>query len=277
VGLMKRSILFLTVFVIGFSLIFGVWALAEEPVKSIWPSSLSSIDWYWFVPNTDYLLDKVNEDLKAVRISAQNSNDLKVITGSLMTSKKEKYTRIIYELAPGTRNYYIFYSNYFNDSTSFLGYNYETSLWFLKITRPDKSYVIFCSKNEADLRKFGIILATICKRDGVTLLSLSKIGFIVENLTPAQAESLGKTRIENALVTRIAIGGPMEKSDLKVSDVITEVNGVWVKNSSDFDSLIDAFTPGSIVKLTCLERLETTADGQKKTEWKPKTVEMTVR
>jgi hypothetical protein len=281
---MKKNIHFLVVVMIGFSLFFGAHALAEEPAKSLWPSPLASTQWYWFGPDCDYSAEKIESDLKAFKNSvwmSASSDPKKIIALEyiIVNFRKTKSGRIPTAIDLKEVERFHTFSNlkdYFYNNTPFLYYSFEANIWFLKIVKPGGDYLVFHFSNEEDARKFGSILASSCKLAGL-LLPIPKVGFTAENLTSAQAEALGKTRLENVLVTQIALDGPMDKSSIKVSDIITEVNGVWVKNASHFDSLIDAAAPGSIVKLTCLERVETMVNGQKTTEWKPKTVEMAVR
>jgi hypothetical protein len=282
----KKCLSLIAIFVISLSLIFGGWAMAEESTRVLWPSSLVSTQWYWSEPDFTYSVEKIKSDLKALLnspVSIISSAEPKNIIGPgkiTMEFKEAKSGPIPMsfdlhkpDMIYGLPNL----ERYFYNNMLLLYYSYDDNLWYVKCTQQNatNNYMMFQFANEGDARKFESILASSCKLAGFTL-SLPKIGFIVDNLTPAQAEALGKTRLENVLVTLIAIDDPAGKT-IKVSDVITEVIGVWVKNASHFNALINAATPGSIVKLTCLERIETSMNGQKKTEWKEKTIDQAVR
>lgn len=279
---MKRIIHFLAVFVIGFSLIFGARALAEEPVKSPWPSSLASTQWYWFVPDFDYSVEKIEIQLKTVKGPVlMNSSKVNFVRGP-------GYIKIIYKktmsgkiptaielIEPGRSHKIPSLKDFFDNNTLTLYYSYGFDRWFLRLVKPGGDYFDFHFSNEEYARIFGSILASSCKLAGFTL-QIPKMDFAVGNLTPAQAEAMGKTKLENVLVTMVALDGSAEKNGIKISDVITEVNGVWVRNVSHFNTLIEAAEPGSIFELTCLERVETVVNGQKNTAWKSKKVEYTL-
>jgi len=277
---MKRIFYFFAVFVVGFSLIFSARALAEEPNKNLWPSSLVSTQWYWFTPDFDYSVEKIESDLKLIKgpvlMNSSKAHNLVRGPGYLKIVYKKKIPKAIKLIEPEKYHTIPSLKDFFDNNTLTLYYSYAADRWFVRLAKPAGDYFDFLFSNEEDSRIFGNVLASSCKLAGLTLHT-PKMDFAVGNLTPAQAEAMDKTQLENVLVTMLAAGGSSEKSGIKVSDVITEVDGVWVRNASHFNSLIGEAAPGSTIKLTCLERVETTVDGHTATEWKPKTVELLVR
>ncbi|MBU1912837.1 MAG: PDZ domain-containing protein, partial [Candidatus Omnitrophica bacterium] len=135
---------------------------------------------------------------------------------------------------------------------------------------------VFYFKDEDFARRFGNAVASILAQKGL-ILKFSKLGLSIADLTPAQAEALGKTRIENVLVTLVAIDGPADKANIQPLDVITEVNGVKVRNLSHFLSIIDGIASGTKITLTCLRRTEVVEKDQKQSDWKPIVIEVTAR
>ncbi len=68
------------------------------------------------------------------------------------------------------------------------------------------------------------------------------LGVLIQKVTPEIAESLGLEKAYGALVANVSKGGPAEKAGVKVGDVITEFDGIAVKDSGDLP-LIVARTP----------------------------------
>ena len=140
----------------------------------------------------------------------------------------------------------------------------------------DNLYAFFFKDDEDFARRFGNAVASILAQKGISL-KLPKLGLSYADLTPAQAEALGKTRIDNVLVTLVAIDGPADKANIQPLDVITEVNGVKVRNLSHFNSIIHGIVSGTKITLTCLRRTEVEDKGQKQSVWKPTVIEMIAR
>ena len=134
------------------------------------------------------------------------------------------------------------------------------------------SYV-FYFKDEDFARRFGNAVASTLAQKGINQ-KFSKLGLLTADLTPAQAEALGKTRIDNVLVKIVAIDGPADKANIQPLDVITEVNDVKIKNYSHFNSLIEDIASGTKITLTCLRRTEVVEKDQKQFDWKPIVIEV---
>jgi len=67
---------------------------------------------------------------------------------------------------------------------------------------------------------------------------LEEFGFRLQKLTPDMARSLGMTGSEGVVVTNVRNGSPADKAGLKAGDVITQVNGVEVKEESDVEKAL---------------------------------------
>ncbi len=85
------------------------------------------------------------------------------------------------------------------------------------------------------------------------------LGVQIQGLTPELADSLGLKRTTGALVATPQDGSPAEKAGIKAGDLITEVNGLEVKDARDLAKKVADIIPGSEAKIT-LNR-----DGQDKT------------
>ena len=152
--------------------------------------------------------------------------------------------------------------------------NVTENQWLLKITFIDSS-INFYFSDENSTHKFGNALASLRTPKGSSL-KFPKLGITTSDLSPDQIEALGKTRIESVLVTLAAIDGPADKAGIQPLDVITEINGIKIKNDSHFNSLIDDISSGTKISITCLQRERVTEDGKEQFVWKPTIIEMTV-
>ncbi len=75
------------------------------------------------------------------------------------------------------------------------------------------------------------------------------LGVTIQGVTDEIAEGLDLKEAKGAIVTKILEDGPAAKSDLKVGDVIVEVNGKTVKDSRDLSRTIASLAPDSNAKL----------------------------
>ena len=89
-------------------------------------------------------------------------------------------------------------------------------------------------------------------------------GYIGANIQPftadmAEAQGLGEQR--GAIVAALVPGGPAERGGLKPGDVVTAVNGVAIKNSSELTREVAKGRPGQVLKLNVIrEGARTTVD-----------------
>jgi len=76
------------------------------------------------------------------------------------------------------------------------------------------------------------------------------LGVTIQDVNDDIAESLELKDTKGALVTKIMEDGPSAKSDLKVRDVVVEVNGTPISNSRDLARKIADLAPDTPAKLT---------------------------
>ena len=78
------------------------------------------------------------------------------------------------------------------------------------------------------------------------------LGVTIQDVNDDIAESLELKDTKGALITKIMEDGPSAKSDLKVRDVVVEVNGTPIQNSRDLARKIADLAPDSDAKLTVI-------------------------
>ncbi|GBL46505.1 outer membrane stress sensor protease DegS [Sulfuriferula multivorans] len=80
------------------------------------------------------------------------------------------------------------------------------------------------------------------------------IGVEVQDLTPELAESFKLPSTDGALIAGILKGGPADLAGIKPGDVLIDVNGKPVKDSTSLLQLIAAQTPGQTAQLKLLRK-----------------------
>ncbi len=296
---------------IGFCLLFISTRIlaADSPQPpwrtTVWPA-LSSTQWYWYEPQTNLTVEQVDavfKDVAATKITLlfpQDPNTVCSVKNVQPSIEKPKEKKNDYTVEPW-KSKSIRIETYCTNAAVSGPFTFFVPLdaiegmplyyisnannkWLLRISMSPfirstvdvvGAYDLYF-KDEDSARKFGNAVASILTQNGFSL-KLPKLGFGYEDLTPAQAEALGKTRIDNVLVTLVAIDGPADKANIQPLDVITEVNGVKVKNDSHFNSLIEGIASGTKVTLTCLRRTEVVEKDQKQFDWKPIVIKVTAR
>ena len=69
-------------------------------------------------------------------------------------------------------------------------------------------------------------------------------------MTRAFADSLGMTGLYGGIFKQPKPGSPAAHAKIEAGDVITAINGVPLRNWSDFTTTISAIAPGTIVHFT---------------------------
>jgi serine protease Do/serine protease DegQ len=77
-----------------------------------------------------------------------------------------------------------------------------------------------------------------------------RLGVIIQDLTPDIAKALGIAQSKGAVITQVEPGSPAEKSGIQAGDVVIELNGRPVRNSSDLRNRIGLVRIGEQVELT---------------------------
>ena len=80
------------------------------------------------------------------------------------------------------------------------------------------------------------------------------LGINIQNLSDDIADGLDLTNKEGALVTNIIPGGPATKSNLKIRDVIVEVNGENVKDVRDLMRKIGEIRPNEMIDMSVMRQ-----------------------
>jgi S1-C subfamily serine protease len=75
------------------------------------------------------------------------------------------------------------------------------------------------------------------------------VGIEVQDITPELAESFGLKSTDGALISGVLRGGPADRGGIKAGDILLEVEGGKVTDSSSLLNLIAALPPGGTAKL----------------------------
>ena len=88
------------------------------------------------------------------------------------------------------------------------------------------------------------------------------IGATIQNFTPEMAEAQGMADQKGAIVADLSAGGPSARAGLQVGDVVTSVNGVTIKSSSELTRQVARVKAGDSLRLSVIR------------EGKPRTVDI---
>jgi len=80
-------------------------------------------------------------------------------------------------------------------------------------------------------------------------VSRGKLGVVIQNVSQGLADSFGLPRPEGALVSSVEKGGPAEHAGVESGDVILELNGNPLKDSTELPVQIATLAPGTTVNL----------------------------
>jgi serine protease Do len=78
------------------------------------------------------------------------------------------------------------------------------------------------------------------------------LGVTIQNVSEEIADSLGIKSTKGAMISSILKDGPSAKSDLKLRDIVVDVNGKEILNSRDLARKIADLAPNTDAKLTVL-------------------------
>lgn len=79
--------------------------------------------------------------------------------------------------------------------------------------------------------------------------SHGRIGVAIQDLTPAEAQSIGSGQTKGVVVTKVEDGSPAQRAGLAAQDVVTAIDGEAIANSAAFHELVWLDVPGQIVAL----------------------------
>jgi serine protease DegQ len=78
------------------------------------------------------------------------------------------------------------------------------------------------------------------------------IGVEIQEITPDLAESFKLPKNQGAIIAGVMKGGPADKGGMKPGDVLMEIEGKPVTDSSDMLNVIAQLAPGSAAKMKIL-------------------------
>lgn len=245
--------------------------IREVREESAWPPP-SPNEWYWHRPNETLTQPQIDASLAGIKSGMfwSVTNDWKGPLRGVSASRK----RIQFAWLDGATSKESYFPPKLLGSMRlyYATPQSQGQKWLVVVNLTTQGVIQAYFETEGQARAFIDAAASVAKAAGIELEDKGKRGFAVSDLTPAQAQALGKSRIDSALVSMIAYGGPADQAGLRYLDLITEVDGVKVRNADHFVSILDAAPPGAELELTCLERVEETVDGAPARVWKPRTV-----
>jgi hypothetical protein len=245
--------------------------IKETQGQSVWPLP-SAYEWYWHQSNENLSASQIETSMSAIKTGVfmnTPNNQSGPISSVSVSSKKIQFN---YTMGVSLIETYFPIKLLRSMRLYYASAQPQGQKWLVTITLAAANLQAFF-KTEADARSFIDAATSAAKMADVKLEDKEKRGFAVSDLTPAQAQALGKTRIDSALVSMIALGGPAEKTGLLFLDLVTEVDGLKIRNADHFSSILDAVAPGSILKLSCLERTEVMEGGTHSYLWKAKIID----
>ncbi|MFL0809655.1 MAG: Do family serine endopeptidase [Agarilytica sp.] len=80
------------------------------------------------------------------------------------------------------------------------------------------------------------------------------LGVVIQEVDKDLAQSFGLKKPQGALITRMEIGGPAEKSGLKEGDIITRFDDVEIVDRSDLPHAVGVTAPGARVQVEVMRR-----------------------
>lgn len=261
--------------------------IVETLEQTIWPLP-PYFQWYWHAQNGGLSLAQAEAaaaELKSGGIHIPIVNYTAKLLAVHIEKKSKKPTKLTFDhvvISGQATGVAIPIDNSPYGAITSLGVYYASAQgadtkWLVWVYFGINSEFRMYFKTEAEARKFVDVIASCLKLAGLPAAPQSRTGLRVSDLSSTQADVLGKTRIDNALVTWLAADGPGEKAGAAFLDLITAVDGVNVRNADHFNTMVEAAAPGAVLKLSCLERTTVVEGDKRKFVWMPKTVDLPVK
>jgi serine protease DegQ len=80
------------------------------------------------------------------------------------------------------------------------------------------------------------------------------IGVEPQDITPELAESFGLSKKSGAIIAGVLKGGPADKAGMRPGDILVDVEGKPVSDTTDMLNIIAQLTPGNRAKMTVLRK-----------------------
>ncbi len=257
----------------------GAAVIHESQPQSLWPLP-NATEWYWYEPAENLSLPEAEAALKEYKEIEVYLSSLKrggVVNEMMLVVQKKKPASITCLTTASGPALPVTITVDATLKEMRLGYSSAQDAgkkWLVLLDYDFWGKQQFYFDTQGKARRFMDILASLRKLADLPALPRDRFGFRTLDLTPAQADALGKSRIENALVSVVYSGGPAEAAGVNFLDLITAVNGVKVRNAGHLDSILSDTKPGAPLRLSCLERSAAVNGDAKTRAWKPKVVEM---
>jgi serine protease DegQ len=78
------------------------------------------------------------------------------------------------------------------------------------------------------------------------------IGVEPQDITPELAESFGLSKKSGAIIAGVLKGGPADRAGMRPGDILVEVEGMPIKDTTEMLNVIAQLTPGNKTKITVL-------------------------
>lgn len=251
--------------------------IVEATRENLWPK-LGLIEWYWHVPNENLSEKEAKAAVSSVESgfyfnpTGNHSGQLKGVE----VSKKWLKFKFVFNGRDAVQSVpmKIFrgVGGLFYATDQQRGQKWVVTVLLNTTSKTPQVYF----KTEALGRSFIKAVLSCAKLAGKKIESPGVQGLRFSDLTPAQAQALGKDRTDSALVNLVALDGPADRAGLRFLDIITEVNGAKIRHADQLAEALEAAVPGTVMKLSCLARTQETGASGVTYIWKPKSVELIV-
>lgn len=82
-------------------------------------------------------------------------------------------------------------------------------------------------------------------------------GFEAQEVDARVARYFGMSEVRGVIVSDVYKNGPAEKADLRVGDIILDVNGDRINSAEEFSSILSDASPGDVLKVTVFRERKT--------------------
>jgi serine protease DegQ len=80
------------------------------------------------------------------------------------------------------------------------------------------------------------------------------IGIETQDITPELADSFGLARAHGAIIAGVVRGGPADRAGMRPGDILLDVGGTAVADTTQMLNLIAQLTPGAKARMTVMRK-----------------------